>query len=48
MLIRIAAFVPPILQDFALRQLLLKDLICLLKRVAKIRDADIQHGVRRE
>ena len=47
MLIRIAALVPPILQHFALRQLLLEDLIGLLKRVSKIGDADVEDSIRR-
>ena len=48
MLIRLAALVPPILQNLTLRKLLLEDLICLFERVAKIGDADIQDRIRRQ
>ena len=48
MLIGVTAFVPPVLQNLALRELLLEDLVCLLKRVSKIGDADIQDCIRRQ
>ena len=48
MLIRVAALVPPVLQNFALRKLLLEDLIGLLERVSKIGNADVKDGVRRQ
>ena len=48
MLVRVAALVPPILQDFALRKLLLENLIGLLERVSEIGDADVENSVRRE
>src|SRR5271165_1474410 len=48
MLIRVAALVPPVLENFALRELLLEDLICLLERVSQIGDADVQDGIRRQ
>src|SRR5207244_12433123 len=36
MLVRLSAFVPPILQHCALRKLLLEDLVGLLQRISKI------------
>ncbi len=48
MLIRIAAFVPPVLQNLALRELLLEDLVGLLKSVSKIGNADIKDSIRRK
>src|SRR5580704_6269484 len=48
MLIRVAALVPPILQNLALRKLLLEDLVRLLERVSKIGDADVENGIRRQ
>src|SRR5580692_1947249 len=48
MLIRMAALVPPVLQNFALRQLLLEDLICLMQGISKIGNADIEDGIRRK
>ena len=47
-LIRVAPLVPPFLQDFALRELLLKDFVCLLKCIPKVGDADIQDSIRRQ
>src|SRR6266481_8653225 len=47
-LVRAAALVPPLLQNFALRKLLLEDSIGLLQGVPKIGYADIQHSVRRQ
>src|SRR5438046_1278867 len=44
-LIRVAALVPPVLQDFALRELLLEDFVCLLKCIPKVGDADIQDSI---
>ncbi len=48
MLIGIAALVPPVLQNFALRKLLLEDLIGLLERVSKIGNSDVKDGIRRQ
>ena len=48
MLVRLSAFVPPILQHCALRKLLLEDLVGLLQRISKIGDADIEDCIRRQ
>src|SRR5690349_20962970 len=46
MQIRVATSVPPILENFALGELLLKDLIGLLQGIAEIGDADVVNGIR--